>query len=100
MASRHFPVSLVSMLKQMILLGGRHWWLSFLLWIVLVGPAQAAMELRVAIKQGVSQVRVGSSTKALVRDAAGQEVGQLEAMNAFNAPGGGGGAALGRVGAN
>ncbi len=100
MASRRFPVSLVSMLKQMILLGGRHWWLSFLLWIVLVGPAQAAMELRVAIKQGVSQVRVGSSTKALVRDAAGQEVGQLEAMNAFNAQGGGGSVALGKLRSN
>src|SRR4028118_93048 len=96
MASRHFPVSLVSMLKQMILLGGRHWWLSFLLWIVLVGPVQAATELRVAIKQGVSRVPVGSSTKAIVRDSAGQEVGELEAMNAFNAQGGGRNVALGQ----
>jgi stage II sporulation protein D len=95
MASGRFPVSVVSVLKQMILLGGRHWWLSFLLWIVLVGPAQAATELRVAIKEGVSRVQVGSSTKAIVRDAAGQEVGELEAMNAFNAQGGSG-VALGR----
>ena len=97
MASRRFPVSLVSMLKQMILLGGRHWWLSFLLWIVLVGPAQAATELRVAIKQGVSQVRVGSSTKAIVRNAAGQEVGQLAALNSFNAQGGSGSVTLGQL---
>jgi stage II sporulation protein D len=95
MASGRFPVSVVSVLKQMILLGGRHWWLSFLLWIVLVGPAQAATELRVAIKAGVSRVQVGSSTKAIIRDAAGQEVGELEAMNAFNAQGGSG-VALGR----
>ncbi|MBW4548195.1 MAG: SpoIID/LytB domain-containing protein [Symplocastrum torsivum CPER-KK1] len=96
MASRHFSVSLMSLLKQMILLGGRHWWLSFLLWIVLVGPAQAAMELRVAIKDGVSRVQVGSSTNAIVRDSAGQQVGELEAMNAFSAQGGGGNVALGQ----
>ena len=95
MASGRFPVSVVSVLKQMILLGGRHWWLSFLLWVVLVGPAQAATELRVAIKEGVSRVQVGSSTKAIVRNSAGQEVGKIEAMNAFNAQGGSG-VALGR----
>jgi stage II sporulation protein D len=97
MTSRRFPVSHVSVLKQIILLGGRHWWLSFLLWIVLVGPAQAAMELRVAIKEGVRRVQVGSSTKAIVRNAASQEVGELEALNAFNAQGGGGSVALGQL---
>jgi stage II sporulation protein D len=80
----------------MILLGGRHWWLSFLLWIVLVGPAQAATELRVAIKEGVSRVQVGSSTKAIVRNSAGQVVGKIEAMNAFSAQGGSGGVAIGQ----
>jgi stage II sporulation protein D len=84
------------MLKQMILLGGRHWWLSFLMWIVLVGPVQAATELRVAIKEGVSRVQVGSSTKAIVRNSAGQEVGELAPLNAFNAQGGGGSIALGQ----
>lgn len=97
MTSRHFPVFLVSMLKQLILLGGRNWWLSFLLWIVLVGPAQAAMELRVAIQDGVSRVQVGSSTRAIVRDSTGQEIGELEALNAFNAQGGGGNVALGQL---
>jgi stage II sporulation protein D len=80
----------------MLLLGGRHWWLSFLLWIILVGPAQAATQLRVAIKEGVSQVQVGSSTKAIVRDSAGQAVGELEAMNAFKVQGGGSGVAIGQ----
>ncbi len=87
MASRRLPVSLISMLKQMILLGGRHWWLSFLLWIILVGPAQAAVELRVAIKQGANQLQVGSSTQAIVRDSSGQTVGELQAMDAFKAEG-------------
>ncbi|MDP8966380.1 MAG: SpoIID/LytB domain-containing protein [Cyanobacteriota bacterium] len=96
MASKPLPVSLLYMLKQMIVLGGRHWWLSFLLWIVLVGPAQAATELRVAIKEGVSRVKVGSSTKAIIRNSAGQEVGELNPLNAFNAQGGGGNVALGQ----
>ncbi len=97
MTSRRFPISLVSLLKQVIWLGGRHWWLSFLLWIVLVGPAQAATELRVAIKEGVSRVQVGTSTKAIVRDAAGQEIAQLEALNGFSAQGGGGNVELGKL---
>lgn len=96
MTSRRFPVSLVPVLKPVIWLGGRHWWLSFLLWIVLVGPAQAATELRVAIKEGVSRVQVGTSTKAIVRDAAGQEIAQLEALNGFSAHGGGGSIELGK----
>ncbi len=74
MAFRHFPVSLLSICKQMLLLGGRHWWLSFLLWIILDGPAQAATQQREAIKEGATQVQVGSSTKAIVRDSAGQAV--------------------------
>ncbi len=97
MASRRFPVSVICVLKQMILLGGRHWWLSFLLWIVLVGPVQAATELRVAIKAGVSRVQVGSSTKAIIRNSAGQEVGKIEAMNALNAQDSGSSVALGQL---
>jgi stage II sporulation protein D len=65
---------------------GRHWWLSVLLWVALVAPAQAALQLRVAIEQGVSQVKVGSSTKAVVRDySTGRKLGQIAAMNAVYA---------------
>ena len=84
MPFRRLSVSLVSVLKPMILPGGRHWWLSLSFWMVLVAPVQA-LELRVAIEDGVKQVQVGSSTKALVRDAAGQEVGELTAMNGYSA---------------
>ncbi len=67
-------------------LKGRHWWFSIILWIILVTPAQAAMQLRVAIAQGVSQVKIGSSTKAVVRDYNTNEVlGEIAAMNAFYA---------------
>ncbi len=95
LSSRRLPLSLMSICKHMLLLGGRHWWLSFLLWIVLVGEsAQAATELRVAIKESVSKVQLGSSTKAVVRNSAGTEVGSLEAMNAFSAQGASGNVAL------
>jgi stage II sporulation protein D len=46
-------------------------------------PAQAALELRVAIKEGVSQVAVGSSSKAIVRDSSGRSLGEIAPMNAF-----------------
>ncbi|HBB31588.1 MAG TPA: sporulation protein [Cyanobacteria bacterium UBA8803] len=80
----------------MIWLLGRHWWLSLLFWMLWVGPAQAAMELRVAIQEGVSRVKVGSSTKAIVRNNDGQQVGELTAMNAFNAQSGSGRVTLGQ----
>ncbi|MGB5963396.1 MAG: SpoIID/LytB domain-containing protein [Coleofasciculaceae cyanobacterium] len=88
MAPIRLSASFQLILKQVILLGGRHWWLSFILWVVLIAPAQAATELRIAIKQGVSQVQVGSSTKAIIRDDSGQQVGELAPLNAFNARGG------------
>ena len=64
---------------------GRYWW-SVLFWTALVAPAQASLQLRVAIEQGVSQVKVGSSTIAVVRDySTGKKLGQMAAMNAFYA---------------
>ncbi len=62
---------------------GKHWWWSALMWLVIALPAQAAVELRVAIEDGVNQVTVGSSTQAIVRDGAGKTVGEIAAMNAF-----------------
>lgn len=96
MASIRLSASFQLILKQVILLGGRHWWTLFILWVVLIAPAQAATELRIAIKRGVSQVQVGSSTKAIIRDDAGRQVGELAPLNAFNAQGGGGNVALGQ----
>jgi stage II sporulation protein D len=45
-------------------------------------PAQS-LELRVAIEEGVSQVAVGSSSKAIVRDSSGRPLGEIAPMNAF-----------------
>lgn len=83
MTSQGFSVSFTTLVKQLMVLGGRHWWLSFLIWIVLVGPAQAAYELRIAIKDGVSQVGVGSSTPAVIKNEAGEKIGEIGPMNSL-----------------
>lgn len=74
----------------------RQLWLMPLIWVALVAPAHAALELRVAIKKGVSEVKVGSSTTAVVRDAGGKALGEIQGMNAFVAEQRGGGVALDR----
>lgn len=56
-----------------------------LLLLILPTPAQAALELRVAITKGVSKIQLGSSTPAVVRDGAGRVVGQVAGMNSFSA---------------
>lgn len=60
------------------------WLFSLAFWLMCLAPA-AALELRVALKRNVSQIRVGSSTNAAVLNGQGQQVGELAAMNAFNA---------------
>ncbi|XZO01104.1 MAG: SpoIID/LytB domain-containing protein [Microcoleus sp.] len=66
-------------------LGKRYFWISLLFWLVMVAPAQAALILRVAIQDGASQVRVGSSTKAAIRDGRGRNLGELTANSALSA---------------
>lgn len=68
---------------QSILLRFKHWgWLIGLFCFLLMLPANAT-ELRVAIKKGVNQVKIGSSTPAIVKDGAGRQVGELKAMDSF-----------------
>ncbi|MBR8836102.1 MAG: SpoIID/LytB domain-containing protein [Stigonema ocellatum SAG 48.90 = DSM 106950] len=73
---------------------GRHWWLGIFLWIALIAPAQASVILRVAIQRGVNQVKVGSSTTAVVKDGSGRTLGQLPGMSSFYAQAVPGGVAL------
>lgn len=75
----------------------RHWLLTLLLWLALVTPAQAAVKLRVAIEKGASQLKVGSSTTAVVQDISGRKLGQIAAMNAFYAVPSEGGVALDKM---
>lgn len=87
---------MLSVIKSLMQLTRRHSWLSLLLWIVLIAPAQAAMELRVAIEEGTSKVTVGGSTQAVVRDSTGRTLGQLGAMEGLDAKPTAGGVTLGR----
>lgn len=64
--------------------GRRNWWLQAMVWLIIVAPAQG-LELRVAIEDSVSKVKVGSSTNSVVRNGAGQVLGELAAMNGFSA---------------
>jgi stage II sporulation protein D len=63
--------------------GKRSWWLGLLIWLI-AAPAQAALELRVAVERDASQVQVGSSTDAVLKDVgSGKEISQIPAMNAI-----------------
>jgi stage II sporulation protein D len=93
MMSMKFQLLLGSLFSQLKV---RHWWIGIFLWMVLVAPAQASIILRVAIERGVNQVKVGSSTTALVKDSSGQTLGQLPAMSSFDAQSIPGGVALNR----
>ncbi|MEA5508608.1 SpoIID/LytB domain-containing protein [Crocosphaera sp. UHCC 0190] len=62
---------------------GRYSGLIGLVWILLSLPGQAATELRIAIKKGVNGVQIGSSTPALVKDAAGRKLGELAPLDGF-----------------
>jgi stage II sporulation protein D len=73
-------------LKYFIHLGKRSWWLSLVLWVAALAelavgaaPAQAELEMRVAIEQGQSQIAFGSSTPAVIKDTAGRVLAQLPA---------------------
>ena len=54
----------------------RHGWWGTLLWLLWMLPANA-VEIRVAIRNSVQQVQIGTSTPGVVRDSRGQAVMQL-----------------------
>ncbi len=69
-------------------------WVVLLLWLMAIAPAQASVLLRIAIENQVSQVKVGSSTRAIVRDSSGRTLGELAGMTAYMANSSGSGVAL------
>lgn len=96
MTSGSASKSLFASLKPLFRLGKHRWWVPLFLWTVMANPAFAAeqVELRVAIKKEVSQVKIGSSTNAIVRDGSGQVLGQITAMDGFSAQATGGNVAI------
>lgn len=86
-------------LFQLIFLRSRcNWLLSIILGMVVMLPAQA-VELKVAIQKNVNSIKVGSSTSAIVKDGAGQEIGKLNPMSSLAAQPQGSGVAIDRLGA-
>ncbi|WP_088893275.1 SpoIID/LytB domain-containing protein [Leptolyngbya ohadii] len=65
--------------------GKKSGWMTLLFWLLAIAPALANLELRVAIEQDVSQVKVGSSTDAVLRDSSGKVLAQIPGMNAVMA---------------
>nr|WP_290224988.1 SpoIID/LytB domain-containing protein [Trichocoleus desertorum] len=94
MTSGHTPAFLMQGLRYLVRLGGRHWWVSALIWLAMIAPARAALDLRVAIEEGVQQVGVASSTKALIKDGAGRTLGELSPGQALSAALSAGGVSL------
>lgn len=89
MISKYLSTAIMSKSKSVIE-SKRHWWLSVIVWLALVLPAQA-VELRIAIAKSVERVKVGSSTPAVVKDASGRQIGKLDMMSALDAEIDGGG---------
>ncbi|WP_036484657.1 SpoIID/LytB domain-containing protein [Myxosarcina sp. GI1] len=89
---------LITALLNKLSLARSSWLLSLLLWIVLVLPAQA-LELRVAVQKNVERLKVGSSTTAVVKNGAGQPIGELTPMSSLAAKTNGSGIALERLNA-
>ena len=87
--------AVLSALKSLNLFQKTSWRLGLFLWLLLAIPAQAAVELRVAIEKGANEVKVGSSTPAIVRDGTGKQVGSLTNLDAFAAVPQGKGVAIG-----
>ena len=84
MVLQNSSASMTSFLKSIFLNRKLNWWLSIFFGLILILPAQA-LELRVAIKKNVAQLKVGSSTSAIVRNGAGQKIGELNPMAALAA---------------
>lgn len=62
-----------------------YFWTSILFWLLAIAPAQASLVLRIAIQEGAKEVKVGSSTSAIVRDGAGRAIGELQPTKGFAA---------------
>ncbi|MFP4135007.1 MAG: SpoIID/LytB domain-containing protein [Halothece sp.] len=68
---------------------------SLFLWVLLSVSAQATTAIRILLQENAKQVPVGSSTTAVVKDAQGNALGEIEGMSAFRAVGSGQGVKLG-----
>lgn len=82
MALKSFSQILLVYKNSLIQFGKQNWWFSVVCCVAIANPVQA-VEMRVGVEEAVSQITVGSSTKALVKDSAGRNLGEIAPMNAF-----------------
>jgi stage II sporulation protein D len=74
-------VAMVRPLRRFI---GHSWALAGLIWLASLAPAQAAVNLRVAVRETATNLQVGSSTNALIKNGQGQVLGEIAGMSSFN----------------
>lgn len=55
-------------------------WLTLFAILLVAAPAQAALELRIAIRENTEQIQVGASTTATIKDPSGKPLGRLRAQ--------------------
>ncbi|MEB3226380.1 MAG: SpoIID/LytB domain-containing protein [Synechococcus sp.] len=71
------------MFKPLRRLIGHSWILAGLLWLSAPTPAEAVVNLRVAVRQTTAKLQVGSSTNALIKNGQGQVLGEIAGMSSF-----------------
>ena len=71
-------------------------WLSLCLLFILAAPAQAT-QLRVAVAQKVSEVKIGTSTTAIISDENGKKIGELQPQQGLTAQSSNGGIKIGET---
>ncbi|PZO21181.1 MAG: sporulation protein [Leptolyngbya foveolarum] len=59
---------------------GLAWCGGLLVWLILILPAQAAVEMRVAVSQGNNAISVGTSTQGIIKNGSGQALYQLPGL--------------------
>jgi stage II sporulation protein D len=65
------------MLTRILQLTKHTGWLSLFLCFLAIAPAQA-YQLRVAVAQKIPELKIGTSTPAIVRDESGKKIGELQ----------------------
>jgi len=75
----HYKSSLLILWDKFLIKRRYSWLLSIFLWLALIFPA-SALDLRVAIKKNARNIRIGSSTTAVIKDNSGKKLGELSAM--------------------
>lgn len=92
--NRMNKTSIAPSLQQFNLIKGKTLWLALFICLSWQSLAQAALEMRVAIKKNLDRLQVGSSTTASVKDGKGKVLGQLTEMMPYDAEINGGGVGI------